>query len=71
MLEFRDKGLSNVEYFASTPEALAEKLDAYVEKWKAGQLEPDEKQCERAKELYDCGRQVQKYRKLYQNMTGK
>jgi glycosyltransferase involved in cell wall biosynthesis len=69
--EFKDKGLDNVDYFTPTPEKLAAKLDALVDRLCAKQLGPSEAQSRRASELYDIAHQVQKYVAVYQSLTGK
>lgn len=71
LIEFKDKGLCGVDYFTSTPEQLAEKLDSYVELYEKGQLVPRMEQRQRAEELYDCGRQVGKYVEVYQRLVGR
>lgn len=65
LVEFKDKGLTGVDYFTLAPESLAEKLDSYVELFKNGELTPSQAQCERAEELYDCGRQATRYMEVY------
>ena len=69
--EFRDKQLENVDYFEPTPEALADKLDAYVMRLAEGTLEPAEEQSMRAEALYDIGQQVQRYVDVYRDMVKK
>lgn len=68
LVEFQNKGLAGVDYFTSTPESLAEKLENYVILQENRQLEPDLKQCERASELYDCGRQAGRYAQVYRSL---
>ena len=68
LVEFKDKGLAGVDYFISTPEQLAEKLDSYVEFYEKGLLAPSREQRERATELYDCGRQAARYMEVYHNI---
>lgn len=68
LTEFRDKGLAAVDYFTSTPKSLAERLDTYVQLHENNQLTPNRQQCERAEELYDCGRQAARYMEVYQRM---
>lgn len=68
LVEFKNKGLAGTDYFTSTPEKLAEKLDAYVDLCESGKLAPSMEQCERAAELYDCGRQAARYVEVYQNI---
>lgn len=67
LVEFKDKGLAGVDYFTSTPELLAEKLDDYVILHENGRLTPSREQCERAEELYDCGTQAKRYMEVYHN----
>ena len=69
--EFKDKQLENVDYFEPTPEALADKLDAYVMQLAEGALEPAEEQSIRAEALYDIGQQVQRYMDVYRDMVKK
>lgn len=71
LVEFKDKGLCGVDYFASTPEQLAKKLEEYAVLFKKGELVPDEAQRRRATELYDCKIQVSKYVGVYQKLAGK
>ena len=70
LTEFRDKNLCNVDYFTSTPESLAAKLDDYVTLYQCHSLHPSQMQRNRAAELYDCRRQVGKYVLLYKNILG-
>lgn len=70
LVEFRDKDLCNVFYFASAAEALAEALDRCVEEYDRGELLPRVEQSRRAEELYDCKTQVQKYVAVYRKLTG-
>lgn len=70
LTEFKNKGLCGVDYFISTPEQLAEKLDSYVESYDRGQLIPRIEQRQRAEELYDCGRQAGRYAQVYQRLVG-
>lgn len=70
LTEFKDKELCGVDYFISTPEQLAEKLDSYVELYDSGQLIPRIEQRQRAEELYDCGRQAGRYVEVYRNSEG-
>lgn len=42
LTEFQGKGLENVDYFTSTPEKLAEKLDAYVKEYDEGKSDRPE-----------------------------
>lgn len=71
LVEFKDKGLSNVRYFIPAPETLAETLDAYVTAYEQGKVTPKKEQQERAKQLYDCGQQVQKYVEVYRKLVQK
>lgn len=67
--EFKGKDLCNVDYFEPTPEQLAKKLDEYVDRLCEGKLIPQESQSKRAAELYDIGRQVEKYVKVYRALV--
>lgn len=69
LTEFKDKGLCGVDYFISTPEELAEKLDSYVKLYDEGRLVPRIEQRQRAEELYDCGRQTERYAQVYQRLV--
>ena len=60
-----------MDYFEPTPEALADKLDAYVMQLAEGALEPAEEQSIRAEALYDIGQQVQRYMDVYRDMVKK
>lgn len=66
LTEFQGKGLENVDYFTSTPEKLAEKLDAYVKEYDEGNIRPSRAQRLVAEQLYDCEHQVEKYVMLYE-----
>lgn len=66
--EFAGKDLCNVDYFEPTPEALAEKLDAYVQLLHEGKLAPRKEQSIQAARLYDICNQVQKYIEVYQSL---
>ena len=66
LTEFQGKGLENVDYFTSTPEKLAEKLDAYVKEYDEGKIRPSRAQRLVAEQLYDCEHQVEKYVMLYE-----
>lgn len=66
LTEFQGKGLENVDYFTSTPEKLAEKLDAYVREYDEGKIRPSRAQRLVAEQLYDCEHQVEKYVMLYE-----
>lgn len=66
LTEFQGKGLENVDYFTSTPEKLAEKLDAYVREYDEGNIRPSRAQRLVAEQLYDCEHQVGKYVMLYE-----
>jgi glycosyltransferase involved in cell wall biosynthesis len=68
--EFKGKGLDNVDYFEATPEKLAHKLDEYVDRLCEHKLLPSEAQSRRAAELYDIGRQTEKYVAVYQSLAG-
>lgn len=68
LVEFKDKELCGVDYFTSTPEQLAKKLEEYVGIYKEGALVPSEMQRKRATELYDCSRQVGRYVAVYQKL---
>ena len=67
LTEFRNKGFEGVDYFTSTPEALAETLENYVKLFKDAKILPMESQSVRAKELYDCEKQVRKYVEIYES----
>ena len=58
--------MENGDYFTSTPEKLAEKLDAYVREYDEGKIRPSRAQRLVAEQLYDCGHQVGKYVMLYE-----
>lgn len=66
LTEFQGKGLENVDYFTSTPEKLAEKLDAYVKEYDEGNIRPSRAQRLVAEQLYGCEHQVEKYVMLYE-----